>query len=116
MDRPVLLTLQRPGERPALVALVGLGEHQATLMVDGQPRALAVADLARVWRGEFTTFWRPPPGYAVRNENVLPLRTRAAGVIDIRPGKRCPECGNHAVIRKDGCDFCSACGAVGGCG
>ena len=49
-------------------------------------------------------------------ENVLPLRTRAAGVIDIRPGKRCPECGNHAVIRKDGCDFCSACGAVGGCG
>ena len=49
-------------------------------------------------------------------ENVLPLRTRAVGVIDIRPGKRCPECGNHAVIRKDGCDFCSACGAVGGCG
>jgi ribonucleoside-diphosphate reductase alpha chain len=49
-------------------------------------------------------------------ENVLPLRTHATGVIDIRPGKRCPECGNHAVIRKDGCDFCSACGAVGGCG
>ena len=35
-------------------------------------------------------------------ENVLPLRTRAAGVIDIRPSKRCPECGNHAVIRKHG--------------
>ena len=46
-------------------------------------------------------------------ENVLPLRIRAAGVIDIRVGKRCPECGNHAVIRKDGCDFRSACGAVG---
>lgn len=49
-------------------------------------------------------------------ENLVPLRTHATGVIDIRPGKRCPECGNHAVIRKDGCDFCSACGAVGGCG
>ncbi|QJD31247.1 adenosylcobalamin-dependent ribonucleoside-diphosphate reductase [Methylococcus geothermalis] len=39
-----------------------------------------------------------------------------------RPGKpvikgaRCPECGNDAVIRRDGCDFCTACGALGGCG
>jgi ribonucleoside-diphosphate reductase alpha chain len=31
-------------------------------------------------------------------------------------GKLCSECGNHTVIRKDGCDFCSACGAVGACG
>jgi ribonucleoside-diphosphate reductase alpha chain len=31
-------------------------------------------------------------------------------------GKLCNECGNMAVIRKDGCDFCSACGAVGTCG
>ncbi len=45
-------------------------------------------------------------------ENVLPLRSRAADVIDIRPGKRSPECGSHAVIRKVGCDFCSVCGAV----
>ena len=31
-------------------------------------------------------------------------------------GKRCKECGNDTVIRKDGCDFCTACGAVGACG
>jgi ribonucleoside-diphosphate reductase alpha chain len=31
-------------------------------------------------------------------------------------GKRCNECGNETVIRKDGCDFCTACGAVGACG
>ena len=31
-------------------------------------------------------------------------------------GKLCIECGNHTVIRKDGCDFCTACGAVGACG
>jgi ribonucleoside-diphosphate reductase alpha chain len=31
-------------------------------------------------------------------------------------GRTCGECGNHSVIRKDGCDFCSACGAVGSCG
>jgi ribonucleoside-diphosphate reductase alpha chain len=49
-------------------------------------------------------------------ENVIPLRARSAGAMEVRPGKRCLECGNYAVIRKDGCDFCSACGAVGGCG
>jgi ribonucleoside-diphosphate reductase alpha chain len=32
------------------------------------------------------------------------------------PGKLCGECGNLTVIRKDGCDFCTACGAVGSCG
>jgi len=31
-------------------------------------------------------------------------------------GKLCSECGNHTMIRKDGCDFCTACGAVGSCG
>jgi ribonucleoside-diphosphate reductase alpha chain len=31
-------------------------------------------------------------------------------------GNKCTECGNMTVIRKDGCDFCSACGWVGACG
>ncbi len=31
-------------------------------------------------------------------------------------GTKCTECGNMTVIRKDGCDFCSACGWVGACG
>jgi ribonucleoside-diphosphate reductase alpha chain len=35
---------------------------------------------------------------------------------EVTPGKRCRECGSHAVIRKDGCDFCTACGATGTCG
>jgi ribonucleoside-diphosphate reductase alpha chain len=49
-------------------------------------------------------------------ENVIPLRARSAGAMEVKPGKRCGECGNYAVILKDGCDFCTACGAVGGCG
>ncbi|GBE49181.1 ribonucleoside-diphosphate reductase NrdZ [bacterium BMS3Bbin13] len=43
-------------------------------------------------------------------------RVRAVGAMEVNPGKRCEECGNYAVIRKDGCDFCTACGAVGTCG
>lgn len=31
-------------------------------------------------------------------------------------GRRCSECGNHAVIKKDGCEFCTVCGAIGACG
>lgn len=31
-------------------------------------------------------------------------------------GKVCRECGNSAVIKKDGCEFCTACGATGSCG
>ncbi len=34
----------------------------------------------------------------------------------IMQGTLCGECGNYAVIKKDGCDFCTACGAVGSCG
>ncbi|MDT7834362.1 adenosylcobalamin-dependent ribonucleoside-diphosphate reductase [Aquabacterium sp. OR-4] len=31
-------------------------------------------------------------------------------------GKSCPECGNHTLIHKDGCEFCTTCGFVGQCG
>jgi hypothetical protein len=49
-------------------------------------------------------------------ENVIPLRARSVGAMGMKPGKRCGECGNYAVILKDGCDFCTACGAVRGGG
>jgi ribonucleoside-diphosphate reductase alpha chain len=31
-------------------------------------------------------------------------------------GAKCPDCGNKTLIRKDGCDYCTACGFVGVCG
>jgi len=31
-------------------------------------------------------------------------------------GRKCGSCGANAVIRKDGCDFCTACGEIGACG
>jgi len=36
--------------------------------------------------------------------------------ISAMAGKKCPECGAHAVIRKDGCDACTQCGYLGSCG
>ena len=39
-----------------------------------------------------------------------------AGGLAAMAGKSCPECGNRAMIRRDGCEFCTACGFVGQCG
>ena len=54
-------------------------------------------------------------GYPTREMGILeaPRATEEAAVMK---GARCRECGNYTVIRKDGCDFCSACGWVGLCG
>jgi len=34
----------------------------------------------------------------------------------ILAGAKCPECGSKTLIRRDGCDYCTACGFVGICG
>ena len=31
-------------------------------------------------------------------------------------GKKCKECYQMSVIKRDGCDFCTACGYIGACG
>lgn len=67
--------------------------------------------------------------YAVQNilarrmkdpvQQSLPLDEPAAAPVGMPPpmaGKKCPECGAHAVIRKDGCDYCTQCGHLGSCG
>lgn len=45
-----------------------------------------------------------------------PIQASGASGGPAMSGKKCGECGAHAVIRKDGCDYCTQCGAVGSCG
>ena len=45
-----------------------------------------------------------------------PEAAASAAVPGVMAGKKCPECGAHAMIRKDGCDYCTQCGYVGSCG
>jgi ribonucleoside-diphosphate reductase alpha chain len=54
-------------------------------------------------------------GYPMREMGILES-PREAGQPTVQAGALCGECGNVTVIRKDGCDFCTACGAVGACG
>jgi ribonucleoside-diphosphate reductase alpha chain len=51
-------------------------------------------------------------------EGLLPQQESAlaAAPLPVMAGKKCAECGAHAVIRKDGCDYCTQCGHVGSCG
>ena len=57
-------------------------------------------------------------GYPVEHAGVLavPDAERAQPALRTLPGKKCPDCGNKALIRKDGCDFCTDCGFTGACG
>jgi ribonucleoside-diphosphate reductase alpha chain len=49
----------------------------------------------------------------VQEKSAAPSALSAPPVM---AGKKCPECGAHAVIRKDGCDYCTQCGHLGTCG
>jgi ribonucleoside-diphosphate reductase alpha chain len=54
----------------------------------------------------------------VESEGLLPQQESALAMAPqpVMAGKKCGECGAHAVIRKDGCDYCTQCGHVGSCG
>ena len=61
--------------------------------------------------------------YAV--QNIIAARQGAQGAdppdaqavaMPAMAGHKCPECGARAMIRKDGCDYCTQCGHLGACG
>ena len=59
----------------------------------------------------------------ILGEDGLPLRQMGileqqpgAGQARVMAGAKCPECANTTLIRKDGCDYCTACGFTGVCG
>ena len=64
LDRPGVLTLRDAANRPAYVMISGLSNDSATLTIGGVTQTVALVVLADYWRGEFATFWRPPPNYA----------------------------------------------------
>jgi ribonucleoside-diphosphate reductase alpha chain len=57
-------------------------------------------------------------GYPVKQMGVLDIpkrKSKAAGAKTLA-GKLCKECSNATLIKKDGCEFCTSCGAIGACG
>jgi ribonucleoside-diphosphate reductase alpha chain len=57
-------------------------------------------------------------GYPVQQMGVLEIPEGQIKPTGFKPltGKVCKECGNATLIKKDGCEFCTSCGAIGACG
>jgi ribonucleoside-diphosphate reductase alpha chain len=58
-------------------------------------------------------------GYPVAHVGIVSVpEGERMSTAELKPlaGKKCPECNNPTLIRKDGCDFCTSCGHTGACG
>lgn len=85
---------EKQAAQPSTIAYVArLLIHRYGMLGILDPEGYPLAGGARLWSDA------PAPGTAVET-----------------PGRVCPECGHAAVVKRDGCDFCTACGYVGACG
>jgi len=63
LNRPGILQLRDEDGQASFVLLTGLSTQAATLRAGGISQTVSLRSLARVWRGDFATFWRAPEGY-----------------------------------------------------
>ncbi|WP_426144437.1 AAA family ATPase [Polaromonas sp. DSR2-3-2] len=63
LGRPGILTLHTGNGPPVYAVITGLDDQTATLQMAAGLHTARLVLLGRLWRGEFATFWRPPPGY-----------------------------------------------------
>ena len=75
LGRPAILTLRDDADKDAYAVLTGLTKQSATLRVGGVSQTVPVATLEKMWRGDFATLWRAPPGYvnAMADGNSGPM-------------------------------------------
>ena len=69
LDRPGILTLQL-ADGPARALVTALAADSITLQAGDQRWRLSLDALAAVWRGDYATLWRTPPGTTARIGNV----------------------------------------------
>ncbi len=75
LDRPGIVTLRMP-DGSGLAIVVALSGDTVTLQARGQRWLMPITALADMWRGDFTTLWRTPPGQKGR---LVDGRTGPAG-------------------------------------
>jgi general secretion pathway protein A len=90
LDRPGILKLQRGDEPPVYAVLTGLNDQIATLQVGDVLHRVTLISLARFWRGDFATYWQPPPGYVPdlregTSSTVLGLLSNQLAVLEGKP-------------------------------
>jgi len=63
LARPGLVWLRDDNGRSTTALLLSLNDKRATLRAGDETLAVQTTALAKVWRGDFATAWRPPQGY-----------------------------------------------------
>ena len=63
LGRPAILTLHDETDKDFYAVLTGFASHGATLRAGEVSQTVPLAALEKVWRGDFATLWRAPPGY-----------------------------------------------------
>jgi general secretion pathway protein A len=93
LDRPGFMTLHDEGGKRVAVVLARLDGDEAKVRVDGQTRNVSFAAMQKLWRGEFGTLWRLPPGYtkALDEGDSGPLVDRLAAQLASLAGEAPPE-------------------------
>ena len=77
LGRPGLLVLRDAAGAAAYVQLLAVSSSEATVAANGRTLRLSLTALARLWRGEFATLWRTPPGWREGAEATALPATRA---------------------------------------
>jgi general secretion pathway protein A len=63
LDQPVVLKLATASAQEYHVALLGLANQVATLMIAGEQRRVPLTELAGSWSGRYVVLWKAPPGF-----------------------------------------------------
>jgi general secretion pathway protein A len=77
LGRPGFVTVHDEQGKPGHALLTGLTANNATLRMGDAVQTVSLAALADSWRGDFSTFWRAPPGYGQR-----PAEGETSAVVD----------------------------------
>lgn len=96
---------QIPKTHPSDVAAIAFSLQQMLVrrgFLDAMGRQIPAAVMAQ----------RGCDGYIAQPETPSRLADETSQVV----GRRCPECGNHSVVRRDGCLHCGICHWDGACG
>jgi general secretion pathway protein A len=90
LGRPGVVRLVAESGRTTFALLVGLTDTTATFRTADGDKQVLLADVARHWRGDFVTLWRPPAGYTPNelinaSDPLAPWLAERLAVIDGTP-------------------------------
>ena len=102
LGRPSVVTLRDEDGPPRDAALTALDARQATLQFADASFTVPTPVLAGLWRGEYATLWRPPPGYrggALNPADAAQARWLAEQLDRLPPDAAVPGAGVRERVR-----------------